>query len=53
MLVISGEVSEAYFGMGYLQEGTDANLDIGRIYKATTSSSALIVGTSSFQTLFA
>ncbi len=52
MLVITGEVPEAYYGKGYLQEGTDAKLDVHNIYLNAVASSALVSNASNFQTLF-
>jgi acetolactate synthase-1/2/3 large subunit len=46
LLVITGEIDQKYDGMGYLQEGVDAGLDINEIYKAATSySSSIDTGT--------
>lgn len=52
LMVISGEVAEAYYGMGYLQEGIDADLNVDQIYLAATRYSAVIADQSQFQTLF-
>ncbi len=52
MLVITGEVPEADYGKGYLQEGTDAKLDVHNIFLNAVASSALISSASNFQTLF-
>ncbi|RTL29758.1 MAG: thiamine pyrophosphate-binding protein [Burkholderiales bacterium] len=52
VLVITGEVPEAYYGKGYLQEGTDAKLDVHNIYLNALASSALISSPLNFQTLF-
>lgn len=51
LLVISGEVSEQYFGKGYLQEGLDSDLDIHAIYKAASCYSAELTDESEVQTL--
>ncbi len=51
MLVISGEVSEQYFGKGYLQEGLDTDLDVHAIYKAAACYSAELTDESEAQTL--
>jgi acetolactate synthase I/II/III large subunit len=51
MLVISGEVSEQYFGKGFLQEGLDSELDINAIYKAASCYSAELTDQSEVQTL--
>ncbi|MGB5272532.1 MAG: thiamine pyrophosphate-binding protein [Flavobacteriaceae bacterium] len=46
LLLITGEIDQKYDGMGYLQEGVDAGLDINEIYKAATSySSSIDTGT--------
>ncbi len=42
LLVISGEVAQQYFGLGFLQEGEDTDLDINAVYAAATSYSAII-----------
>jgi acetolactate synthase-1/2/3 large subunit len=52
LLVISGEVSEKYFGMGYLQEGIDASLNVDAIYANATRYSAVVTAATNFQTLF-
>ena len=52
LLVITGEVPRKYFGMGYLQEGVDAKLDVNAIYRNAVQYSAEIVDQSNFQTLF-
>jgi acetolactate synthase-1/2/3 large subunit len=51
MLVITGEVSEPYFGKGYLQEGMDAELDLHAIYKAASCYSVELTDQSETQTL--
>jgi acetolactate synthase-1/2/3 large subunit len=51
LLSITGEVAEAYFGKGYLQEGADLDLDITAIYRAATTYSVQLVDQSDFQTL--
>ncbi|MBZ0275568.1 MAG: thiamine pyrophosphate-binding protein [Anaerolineae bacterium] len=52
LLVISGEVPEQYFGMGYLQEGIDALLNVDAIYRNSVGYSAVITNPLNFQTLF-
>ncbi|MGB8339808.1 MAG: thiamine pyrophosphate-binding protein [Burkholderiales bacterium] len=52
VLIITGEVPRKYFGMGYLQEGVDAKLDINGIFRNAVQYSAEIVDQSNFQTLF-
>jgi len=51
MLVLTGEVSEQYFGKGYLQEGMDAELDLHAIYKASSCYSVELTDQSETQTL--
>lgn len=53
VLVISGEVPEADFGKGYLQEGMDAGLDVNAVYRAACQYTAVISNPNDFQTLFA
>lgn len=52
VLHISGEVPQVYFGEGYLQEGIDAKLDIGAIYRNAVQYSAVISSEKNFATLF-
>lgn len=42
MLALTGEIAEAYAGMGYLQEGIDGKLDVNAIYHASCASSAIL-----------
>lgn len=51
MLTLTGEVPEAYFGKGYLQEGTDAGLNVDAIYGNAAGYSAIVSSASNFQTL--
>jgi acetolactate synthase I/II/III large subunit len=51
-LIITGEVPEKYFGLGYLQEGVDAKLDVAAIYRSAVESSDVVSNQSNFQTLF-
>ncbi|MCK9685006.1 thiamine pyrophosphate-binding protein [Scleromatobacter humisilvae] len=53
LLTITGEVGEQYFGMGYLQEGVDASLNIDAVYGNASGYSAVITNPSNFQALFA
>ncbi len=53
VLVISGEVPEDDYGKGYLQEGTDAGLDVNAVYRNACHYSALVSSPGDFQTLFA
>lgn len=52
VLVITGEVPEAYYGKGYLQEGTVAKLDVHNIYQNALASSAIVSSPANFQTIF-
>lgn len=51
LLTLTGEVSEQFYGKGYLQEGIDARLDIDAIYKAASAYSAVITDASDAQAL--
>jgi acetolactate synthase-1/2/3 large subunit len=51
LLVLSGEVSEQYFGKGYLQEGLDSGLNVHAIYTAAAGYSAELSDQSEVQTL--
>ena len=51
LLLITGEVNESYFGMGYLQEGTDAPLNVNGIYTASTRYSAMVSDSSNIETI--
>lgn len=42
MLVITGEVAEEFFGLGYLQEGVDAVLDVNQVYANAVGSSVIL-----------
>ncbi|MDB5904046.1 MAG: thiamine pyrophosphate-binding protein [Betaproteobacteria bacterium] len=52
LLTITGEVAERYYGMGYLQEGTDASLNIDAVYGNASGYSVIVTNESNFQTLF-
>ncbi|NEU10391.1 thiamine pyrophosphate-binding protein [Flavihumibacter sp. R14] len=52
MLLLTGEVDESYFGLGYLQEGTDAKLNVEAIYSAATGYSAMVSDSSDFEAIF-
>jgi acetolactate synthase I/II/III large subunit len=52
MLAITGEVAEEYFGKGYLQEGTDANLNVDAVFGNASGYSVIVSNPSNFQTLF-
>ncbi|MFT4795679.1 MAG: acetolactate synthase-1/2/3 large subunit [Paracoccaceae bacterium] len=42
MLALTGEIAEAYAGLGYLQEGIDGKLDVNAVYHAACASSAIL-----------
>jgi acetolactate synthase-1/2/3 large subunit len=42
MLALTGEIAEAYAGMGYLQEGIDGKLDVNAVYQAACASSTIV-----------
>ena len=50
-LVITGEVSQAFYGRGWEQEGADASLDIASLYKNAVSFSAMVTDPQNFQTM--
>jgi acetolactate synthase-1/2/3 large subunit len=52
VLTITGEVPETTWGLGYLQEGIDANLNIDAIYRNASQYSAVITAAANFQPLF-
>jgi len=52
LLTISGEVPQQYFGQGYLQEGIDAKLDIGGVYRNAVQYSTVVSSEKNFATLF-
>ena len=52
MLVITGEVAEKFFGLGFLQEGADADLDIVAVYGGALGYSELITSPTNFRELF-
>ena len=51
LMLISGEIDQKFYGMGYLQEGVDATLDINDIYKAATGFSSLIASGTDAETI--
>ena len=51
LMLISGEIDEKFYGMGYLQEGIDASLDINAIYAAATGYSSLIASGADAETI--
>lgn len=44
MLVITGEVAQEYYGLGYLQEGVDATLNVNEVYAHSVGSSTILPG---------
>jgi acetolactate synthase-1/2/3 large subunit len=53
LLTITGEVSQEYFGRGYLQEGIDSALDVAGVYRNAVGWSEIISSQTDFETLFA
>jgi acetolactate synthase-1/2/3 large subunit len=51
LLTLTGEVPEQYFGMGYLQEGTDSSLNVDAVYSSATGYSAIVASPLSANTL--
>lgn len=51
LMLISGEIDQKFYGMGYLQEGVDASLDINDIYAAATGYSSMITSGSDAETI--
>ena len=51
LLVVTGEISQKYYGEGYLQEGVDAKLDIANVYQNALQYSAIISSPSNVVTL--
>jgi len=51
LLTVTGEVSESFFGKGYLQEGADAKLNVDVIYGNAAGYSAVITNANNAQTL--
>ncbi len=52
LLTITGEVPQQYYGESYLQEGADARLDIGVIFRNAVEYSAVVSSEKNFATLF-
>ncbi|MFG5381245.1 thiamine pyrophosphate-binding protein [Yoonia sp. R2-816] len=42
LLALTGEIAEAYAGMGYLQEGIDGKLDVNQIFSGACASSTIL-----------
>ena len=51
LLVITGEVNQAFYGRGWEQEGIDANLDISALYKNAVAYSSIVTNVQNFQTM--
>ena len=51
VMLISGEIDEKFYGMGYLQEGIDATLNINGIYAAATGYSSIISSSTDAETI--
>jgi acetolactate synthase I/II/III large subunit len=52
MLVITGEVAERFFGLGFLQEGAAADLDVVDVYSSALAYSELITSATNFRQIF-
>jgi acetolactate synthase I/II/III large subunit len=52
LLTITGEVAEQYYGKGFLQEGTDASLNVDAVYGNASGYSVIVTNPGNFQTLF-
>ena len=52
LLTISGEVKEQFFGLGYLQEGIDTQLDVNAVYAAAIGYTSVIDNPLNFSVLF-
>lgn len=52
LLVITGEIKEAFFGRGFLQEGVDSTLDIVDVYASAISFSEMITNSANAAELF-
>ncbi len=51
LMLISGEIDEKFYGMGYLQEGIDASLNVNDIYAAAIGYSTMISSSTDAETL--
>lgn len=51
LLTITGEVPEAFYGKGYLQEGIDASLNVDAVFGNASGYSAVVTHPANFQTL--
>ncbi len=51
LMLISGEVDEKFYGMGYLQEGIDTSLNVNDIFAAAVGYSSMISSSSDAETI--
>ncbi len=51
MLVITGEVPQKYYGLAYLQEGIDAQLDMAAVFQNAVRYSAVVSSPDNFPTI--
>ena len=51
LLLLTGEIAEALFGSGYLQEGVNGKLDVNAVLRGACASSAMITSGANAQTL--
>ena len=51
VMLISGEVDQKFYGMGYLQAGVGAKLNINEIYTAATGYSSMILSSTDAETI--
>jgi acetolactate synthase I/II/III large subunit len=51
LMLISGEIDEKFYGMGYLQEGIDASLNINDIFAAAIGYSSIISSSTDAETI--
>jgi acetolactate synthase-1/2/3 large subunit len=42
MLLLTGEIADAFAGLGYLQEGVDGKLDVNEVFRAAVAYSAIV-----------
>jgi acetolactate synthase-1/2/3 large subunit len=51
LMLLSGEIDQRFFGMGYLQEGVGGNLNINSVFAAATGYSSIIESGSDAETI--
>ncbi|HMG66278.1 MAG TPA: thiamine pyrophosphate-binding protein [Chitinophagaceae bacterium] len=51
VMLISGEIDQKFYGMGYLQEGIDTSLNVNDIYAAATGYSVMISSSTDAETI--